>query len=550
MRVVLLIGAGALRAAEALAREGASQSALHVIVVGDEAASHSHTPHTSLPGFARFHLNAGRTHLTVAVGEPMAALRQLRANVDEFRLLQTAPFGDSVHFYRQLARLATPGARLVVENAPPAWAPLRAAGFPPPEGDISKAAIYRGSWHRHATRATTNARQAIVIGAGLAGTAVASRLAARGWKIQLVDRAPGPAARASGNLAGVMSPMVSRDDNRASRLSRACFFYLLRELESLGQTSTPPVWSGCGVMQLAKTPADAALHAEIMALRQFPDTFCQHLDATQVRQKFGIDAHASGLYFPSGGWVMPPSLCRARLAAYPAIEPRFNTDISAVEQVHDAWRVFAKGEVVAEAPVLILANSADAARLPVAASLHFKTVRGQVTHLPPPHARAVRAVLQKDGYLTPPVEGLHCLGATYDFDDPDPTVRQDSHALNLARLQDMVPGFTAPLDPAQLGGRVGFRALTIDRLPLVGALPSPLATAPAPDAQLHDIPRTPALFGALGLGSRGLVWSALIGEALASVINGEPTPIEHDLMEAIDPARFMLRQRRSMCRYD
>jgi len=46
-----------------------------------------------------------------------------------------------------------------------------------------------------------------------------------------------------------------------------------------------------------------------------------------------------------------------------------------------------------------------------------------------------------------------------------------------------------------------------------------------------------------GLGSRGIAWAALGGELLASWISGAPCPLEADLRDALDPARYALRLR-------
>jgi tRNA 5-methylaminomethyl-2-thiouridine biosynthesis bifunctional protein len=71
-------------------------------------------------------------------------------------------------------------------------------------------------------------------------------------------------------------------------------------------------------------------------------------------------------------------------------------------------------------------------------------------------------------------------------------------------------------------------------------LPDSAGTASG-NAGVQDFPRLPGLYGILGLGSRGLVWSALMGEFLAASIVGEPWPLEMDLARAIDPARFLFR---------
>ena len=120
-------------------------------------------------------------------------------------------------------------------------------------------------------------------------------------------------------------------------------------------------------------------------------------------------------------------------------------------------------------------------------------MRGQVTRLPSIAGKALRAPVCGDGYVTPALDGALCLGATFDEDDPDPEVRTSDHAANLERLERMLPGFAPRCDPATLSGWVGFRAMSPDRLPIVGRLSG---TANA------------GLFACVALGARGLTWSA------------------------------------------
>jgi len=82
-----------------------------------------------------------------------------------------------------------------------------------------------------------------------------------------------------------------------------------------------------------------------------------------------------------------------------------------------------------------------------------------------------------------------------------------------------------------------------DRLPLVGRLPD-FAAAGAIE-RLRDVPRHPGLYGLLGYASRGLIWAPLAAELLAAQLEGEPLPLEMALVDALDPARFVLRARRS-----
>ena len=85
-------------------------------------------------------------------------------------------------------------------------------------------------------------------------------------------------------------------------------------------------------------------------------------------------------------------------------------------------------------------------------------------------------------------------------------------------------------------------------MPLVGAMPdvdaSRAQTSALSGAHLADLPRAPGLYCASAYASRGLVWAALAGEMLASLIEGEPLPLEGDLADAFDPGRFVLKQAR------
>jgi tRNA 5-methylaminomethyl-2-thiouridine biosynthesis bifunctional protein len=150
-------------------------------------------------------------------------------------------------------------------------------------------------------------------------------------------------------------------------------------------------------------------------------------------------------------------------------------------------------------------------------------------------------VLCREAYVTPAANGICCAGATYDL-DPDPQLRQSSHDDNLEKLRALLSDQQAAQD-APLQGRVGFRTVAPDRLPLVGRLPD--FDAAGGTERLRDVPRHPGLFGLLGYASRGLTWAPLAAELLAAGIEGEPLPLEASLVDALDPARFVLRARRT-----
>ncbi len=207
------------------------------------------------------------------------------------------------------------------------------------------------------------------------------------------------------------------------------------------------------------------------------------------------------------------------------------------------WQALAAdGTLLAEAPVLIVASGASATQLQPLAWLPQKAARGQVSHLPAnklggglPH------VVCKLGYVAPAVDGLVLAGATLQPGDPDGSERVADHRENLARLELMLPGFTAGIAAEALPGRVGFRPMSPDRLPIVGPVPD--VAAVRPNQRLPAQPRLPGLWCVLGFGARGIVWSALMADLLVSRLEGEPLPLESDLVDACDPGRFLLPRR-------
>jgi tRNA 5-methylaminomethyl-2-thiouridine biosynthesis bifunctional protein len=196
--------------------------------------------------------------------------------------------------------------------------------------------------------------------------------------------------------------------------------------------------------------------------------------------------------------------------------------VERIEREGADWRALdADGRVIAEAPTLILANSADARRLLAPARFSLSAVRGQVTYLPAGAKPALEVVVSGTGYVAPLPHGGHCIGASYGHDDPDSSVRAADHRENLARAEAMLPGFTEGLEAAALTGWTGYRATVPDRLPIFGA------TA------------VEGVHAATGLGSRGLLWGPLGAELLACQLEGEPLPLPAALTGAISPRRFL-----------
>jgi tRNA 5-methylaminomethyl-2-thiouridine biosynthesis bifunctional protein len=394
-------------------------------------------------------------------------------------------------------------------------------------------------------------RCAIVIGAGLAGSSAAERLAARGWTIALIEQAPAPGQGASGNLAGVLRPLPSLDDNRLARLTRASFDYTSAHLAALTAAGLPLRWGQTGVLHLARDDRHAITQQRVVEAQQAAADDLRYVDREQASALAGWPVAGGGWWFPGGGWVDPASLCRANLARHAAaITPYYGCQVARIERHADLWCAYdAAGTVIAKAPVLILANGSAARDFPATAHLPLRAARGQVSHLPAEPASAPAIVVCRLGYVTPAIDGLRCAGATFAVDDDEAALRVADHAENLAKLDFILPGYSRGLSPADLAGRVGFRPLSPDRLPMIGAVADTGAVDPdLPSPPLVKLPRLPGLYLLNGFGARGIVWSALAGELLACLITGETPPLAGELVDAVDPGRFLLRGRRRRVR--
>jgi tRNA 5-methylaminomethyl-2-thiouridine biosynthesis bifunctional protein len=500
-----------------------------------------------MPGFHRVLLEQGRIVLTLVFGDIADCLPQIEAAADAFYLDGFAP-GKNPEMWAppilaRLNRIAAPAASFATYTVSAAVRrALTQAGFLCEKlpGFGRKREMLAGRFAPRweiAGHVPVRERHAIVIGAGVAGCAACERLAARGWRVTLIERHAQPAQEASGNPAGIVMPLPSRDDNQVSRVARAAYLFALRYWQHLGGIGQAFAGEACGVLQLAADKQEAAMQEAIAAVSD--PAFLRRLDAAEVRQSLGLQAAHGGWLFERGGWLTPASLCAAMLDACGArLQRRFETAALRLARVEDQWQVTTtSGAPVATAPVVILANGAQALAFNEARQLPLATMRGQVTYVPAGRLPKVPLVICGDGYVTRPVQGICCVGASYDADD-DPRLRIASQQENLARLAQLLPGSLA-LDDLPLDGRVGFRCVTPDRLPLAGPLPD--AAAPINGSRLRDVPRLPGLYGLLGYGSRGITWAPLLAELVAAQLEGEALPLERALKEALDPARFVLK---------
>jgi tRNA 5-methylaminomethyl-2-thiouridine biosynthesis bifunctional protein len=393
--------------------------------------------------------------------------------------------------------------------------------------------------------------QVLIIGAGLAGCHAAAALARRGIQVTVLERET-VAAGASGNAQGVLYTRLSHRHSPLTDFALASFDFASRQYRlgfSTGALQAGVHGALCGSFHQTNDAEELALMAPLLAT--VPE-LAEVLDADGASAALGIAQDSAGYWHPNSGWMSPPALCQT-LLQHPLITLHEHCGAVTLRRVEHAWEAEGAAGFLARASAVIVAAGTDCIRLPALEWLPTRAIRGQTTQLPPLASLAgLRSVLCHSGYIAPATAQGHCIGATFAPGDLAPELRHPDQVHNLRQLAAAIPtakGTLGQLEHAELPGRTGWRCASPDYLPLVGPVPD-LAAFIRDYAQLRDNARSeiplagsylPGLYLNTGHGSRGLTSTPLAAELLASQLCREPLPLEPELVRALAPARFIIR---------
>ncbi len=499
-----------------------------------------------VPGVHRLVFEEGRVMLTLHVRAAKEVLRREPFTADSVWLVVSEAKGSAeawdLHTFKAAARHCRRGTRmacrLVTQEAQRA---LAQCGFTLERSDISGCShigLFNPHWEPKARRQQVAVQpgHCAVVGAGLAGAAVAASLARRGWRVTVLDAADAPASGASGLPAGLLAPHHSPDDNLLSRLSRSGVRITLEQARSLLRDGEDwrctgvlqhrvldPGWvsagggggAGGGAGRGAGGGAGAGGSAGARLAWMRPANAEEKAAAL-------LSADAPAGWHEQAAWIKPAVLVR-RWLAQPGVDWRGNTKIATIAHDGDGWRLADEHDkVLARAQIVVVAAALGTADL-IDARLPLQPVRGQVSwrehergqSLPPFPVNGL-------GHFIPNVPWGNKLawfcGSTYERDETELAPRAADDDANLTRLQDLLPAVAAQLQAGFASGSVqawtGVRCASANRRPLLGEL-------------------QPGLWVSTAMGSRGLTFAALCAEVLAARLHDEPLPLEQKLMHAL-----------------
>ena len=361
---------------------------------------------------------------------------------------------------------------------------------------------------------TAPARVAI-LGAGIAGAALAQALKGRGIDAEVFDPAPGPASGASGNPLALLMPRLDAGDTAEAGLLLGAYLAardVYRDMPEAEETD---------VLQSPRNDAERARFEKLLADPPLP---LEYLEAVR----------GGGLLHKRALILRPPQLV-ARLLE--GITCHFGREpVVDLEQRSVNGRSF---------EAIILANGMAAAALEP--SLPLEARLGQVDFLEtpvnaPPSASA-------SGSYALALGPQRLWGATFAPSGLDfaPGGTAEARAENLEGLERLSPYWVRAAHEAGVQSRASLRATTPDRLPLIGAVPdyaaalelfAPMKKGRAVDA---DAPLLPGVYVASGYGARGFTWAPWAADILAAQLAGSPMPASLPALRAISPMRFVFR---------
>ncbi len=404
---------------------------------------------------------------------------------------------------------------------------------------------------------------AIVVGAGLAGASAARALAERGIAVTVID-AGCAAGRASAAPRAVLAPYLASWQSPQTRVVAQAFMLARAVMERVGAPLNP-----CGLLHPVNSD-DEWGYEQSIAEWGWPAELLRLISADEATSVAGTSlsntTNPEGAIFVRDAATTRPAETVRALLGHPAITLHEHAPVARLRHADDGWHVDTESGCTFDANIVVIATAGiPAAALPdmpealasdALPSIPFNATRGQLSTLAFDDAFAGASyvpftVVSANGFAMPPVDGALCAGATYERErlTTGPTPHDD--AVNLGHIERLLPAL-ATCTPNRRGAWAGIRTSVNDHCPVIGPviadaqfresfarLPHGPFAAAWPDA-----PLLPGLFVTLAHGSRGTSTVFLAAELIADMVCGTPRCITDDLLPAVLPQRFLVRELR------
>lgn len=343
-----------------------------------------------------------------------------------------------------------------------------------------------------------------VIGSGIAGCTLSQTLARKGYNVDLFEKSESICSGASDHELLVTYPKLSAHDTAYGRFNLQAFLFSTRFYDQLQSTS----WNKTGVLILDHNEETLKKHQSLLEKRSDGSIY-KSLNEKEVSELAGIELKHKGLLFKEAGYISPKEICEELIDS-----PNINLITSA--EVEDLRRVenkttFRIGSNIYEYEFLCLCAGSDTDSLIDLEG--FSKKRGQVSHIESSEEfRKINLPICGKGYLSPRIGKLNVIGSSYS-NLGDLEINYEEHLSNMEKLKVITDK-----EAVVVSGRVGFRAVSKDHLPIVGEMNG--------------------IFFNTCHGSRASVTAPISAEVIASLIGNEASPLGARELKALSPLRF------------
>ncbi len=392
-----------------------------------------------------------------------------------------------------------------------------------------------------------------LIGAGIAGCATAYCLAKQGIKADIFESGNDLASQASGVSAGLFHPQLTSDININSQFNWLAYLYLIRFIQSLSQKEQDSLIINRGVKRL------------LTDKKQF-DQFLSLIQKLYLTDWIKPDSNdLNSIFYADGGALDTYQFCQLLIQkTNKQAKVFFNSEITHLTQEKNHWKIHYQDKQSVYQDVIFCGGATSLLKnnfIP----FNTRITQGQTCQISSNHltAELLHSLVEKS-YIIPYSNGELLLGSTFDDvlkkdqsalffkttqlnnKSQDKLLEQSKQLLEKTNNQ-IVISEENKLIP--LSGKLGYRLHSLDRLPLVGAVPNQeklqqdfnqLGKKPINRNKLSYY-NTEGLWLNTAYGSHGLLYSLLASQHLTSAISNMPSPIEQALSNAINPTRFTIR---------
>lgn len=384
----------------------------------------------------------------------------------------------------------------------------------------------------------TQQKTVTIIGAGINGAYTAYYLAQHGYKVYIIDKNAAIADGASGNPQAILYYSSSGRDHLLDEMFDIGYIHTSKLVKQL--LIEDAEYKHCGSIHIANNPRLQKQQQNIInkQLNNFSLIQNKYNEINNNYQDYLFDRDSM--------WIKPKALV-TKLLNHPNIKRILNACVQKLVYIDNQWQIYYDQHTYLSTGNVVLCTGYELANFEQVKDIPITPNSGQISLIP--KFNNIDKILCFGGYLTPALDGYHCLGATYHPNEIITKPNTLNHELNIKELNSIM---SVPLefDLKSISGRVSTRGTTKDYFPIIGPATTyslfkvsyhPLGYNPKLNLKI-DCPYLPGLYLNLGHGSKGMLSGSFAGKLITQYITNQDAICSNQLREKVHPHRFWLKR--------